>query len=157
MTFRRIEEKDDAAIAALIRENLEANHLDIPGTAYYDKSLDHLSTYYKGAERAYYVLTDEEGTVVGGIGLEQFEGFPECCELQKLYLADAVKGRGFGYEMIRFLVERAKEMGFCRIYLETHSNLQIAIHLYERCGFREIPRPDSVVHSTMDRFFLKDL
>ena len=44
-----------------------------------------------------------------------------------------------------------------RIYLETHDNLSIAIHLYKKCGYIEIEKPKEVVHSTMTRFFLKDL
>ena len=39
-----ITEDDDAAIAAIIRANLERYHLDIPGTAYFDPELDHLSS-----------------------------------------------------------------------------------------------------------------
>ena len=146
----------DAAIAALIRKNLEAAHLDIPGTVYYDDMLDHLSAYYDCPGRAYYVLVDEE-TVVGGVGLAEFDGFENCCELQKLYLDDSVKGRGLGYMLLDFIEERAGEMGYERMYLETHSNLEAAIHLYEKAGFTEIEKPKSVVHTTMDRFFKKEL
>ena len=144
----------DPAIAALIRGNLKAHGLDIPGTAYYDEALDRLSAFYQASGRAYYVLL-RDGAVVGGIGVAEFRG--DCCELQKLYLADAVKGRGLGYELIRFIEDRARELGYRRIYLETHTNLAAAIHVYERSGYREIPRPASVVHSTMDRFYLKQL
>ena len=48
-------------------------------------------------------------------------------------------------------------MGYRRIYLETHTNLEAAMHEYERSGYRRIERPASVVHSTMDRFYLKEL
>lgn len=40
--FREIEKADDERLARIIRDNLEAYHLDIPGTAYFDDSLDHL-------------------------------------------------------------------------------------------------------------------
>ena len=33
----------DAAVADLIRTNLKAHHLDIPGTVYFDDGLDHIS------------------------------------------------------------------------------------------------------------------
>ena len=146
----------DADIAALIRRNLEAARLDIPGTAYYDEMLDHLSAYYDAPGRAYYVLIDE-GTAVGGVGLAKFDGLINCCELQKLYLDDSVKGRGLGYMLLDYIEERAAEMGYRQMYLETHSNLHAAIHLYEKAGFTEIEKPQSVVHTTMDRFFLKEL
>ena len=144
----------DAAIACLIRDNLKAHGLDIPGTAYYDEALDSLSAFYQRPGRAYYVLL-ENGRAMGGIGLAEFRD--DCCELQKLYLADAVKGQGLGYEMIRFIEDRARELGYGRIYLETHTNLQAAIHIYERSGYRQIPRPEGVVHGTMNRFYIKSL
>ena len=39
--FREITEEDDAILAGIIRANLEAAGLDIPGTAYFDPELDH--------------------------------------------------------------------------------------------------------------------
>ncbi|MBR3018916.1 MAG: GNAT family N-acetyltransferase [Clostridia bacterium] len=146
----------DAALAALIRNNLKAHHLDIPGTAYYDEGLDHLSAFYDAPGRAYFVLL-RDGNAVGGIGLAEIGVFPNCCELQKLYLDDAVKGRGLGYQLIDRIEAEARRLGYRRIYLETHTNLQAAIHIYEKTGYKEIPRPACVVHSTMNRFYLKEL
>ena len=156
MQLRRLTSENDAAVAELIRTNLKAYQLDIPGTVYYDDSLDHLSDFYDDPGRAYYVLL-QDGQVVGGIGLAEFDFFESCCELQKLYLRDAVKGRSLGYDLIDHIENRAREMGYRQMYLETHNNLQTAIHVYEKAGYREIPRPESVVHSTMNRFFLKEL
>lgn len=44
--------KYDAALADLIRTNLKAYHLDIPGTVYFDEGPDHLSEFYDYAGRA---------------------------------------------------------------------------------------------------------
>ena len=156
MDFVPIEPHQDAAMAAIVRAALKAHGLDIPGTAYFDEALDHLSVYYDRPGRAYYVLL-ADGAVTGGVGLAQFEGLPGCCELQKLYLSPAARGRGLGYRMIRFIEDRARALGYRQIYLETHTNLQAAIHEYERSGYRQIPRPAAVVHTTMDRFYIKEL
>lgn len=156
MDFVPIEPHQDAAMAAIVRAALKAHGLDIPGTAYFDEALDHLSVYYDRPGRAYYVLL-EDGAVTGGVGLAQFEGLPGCCELQKLYLSPAARGRGLGYRMIRFIEERARALGYRQMYLETHTNLQAAIHEYERSGYRQIPRPAAVIHTTMDRFYIKEL
>lgn len=156
MDFSPIEPHQDAAMAAIVRAALKAHGLDIPGTAYFDEALDHLSVYYDRPGRAYYVLL-EDGAVTGGVGLAQFEGLPGCCELQKLYLSPAAQGRGLGYRMIRFIEDRARALGYRQIYLETHTNLQAAIHEYERSGYRQIPRPAAVIHTTMDRFYIKEL
>lgn len=156
MEVKRLTADYDAAVAALIRRNLEAYHLDIPGTAYFDTALDHLSAYYDQPGRTYHVLL-EDGTVIGSVGLAPFDGFEDCCELQKLYLDDAVKGRGLGHWLLGYIESRGREIGYRQVYLETHHVLQPAIHLYEKDGFKTIDRPESIVHSAMDRFFLKEL
>ncbi|MDO4623381.1 MAG: GNAT family N-acetyltransferase [Eubacteriales bacterium] len=161
MHYRRITAQDDAAIARIIRDNLKANRLDIPGTAYFDEGLDHLSDFYASdaEQRAYYVVLDEqnEDTIIGGIGFAKFDGKENCAELQKLYLSDTAKGQGLGYEMIRLVEQSVRKLGYRSLYLETHTNLVAAIHIYEKYGFREIERPAGVVHSTMNRFYELEL
>lgn len=158
MKLQKLTPEYDAQLAQLIRTNLKNHGLDIPGTVYYDEGLDHLSTFYQEdpKHRAYFILTEED-EVTGGIGLAEFEGFPDCAELQKLYLADRVKGQGLGYRLIARIEETARELGYQWIYLETHTNLQAAIHIYERSGYVRIDRPSCVVHSTMNRFYRKKL
>lgn len=158
MEFREISKADDAVLAEIIRSNLKANKLDISGTAYFDDHLDHLSDYYltDRTKRCYFVAVEDD-EIVGGIGLAELDFFDNCAELQKLYLADRVKGRGIGYTMVRMVEDKARELGYNRIYLETHSNLKPAIHIYERSGYSEIEKPAEVVHSTMDRFFIREL
>lgn len=159
MRFREITPADDTALAELIRENLSARQLDIPGTVYYDENLYHLSDFYLAdpARRFYYILADEADGVLGGIGLAEFPLRAGCAELQKLYLADRVKGRGLGYELVARIEDKARALGYREMYLETHDNLTAAIHLYQKCAYHEIERPAGVVHATMNRFFLKAL
>lgn len=149
----------DLALAELIRWNLKKHDLDIPGTVYFDDNLNHLSDYYldKPEQRYYLVVTEDNDKLIGGVGLAEFEFFEDCCELQKLYLADEAKGAGLSYKMIARIEDKARELGYRRIYLETHDNLAAAIHVYEKCGFKEIEKPAGVVHATMNRFFIKEL
>ena len=90
VTIRPITPGDDAAIAKIIRQNLKAYHLDIPGTAYFDPELDSLSGFYGAIpqNRGYFVVENGEGTVIGGVGIAEFPGLDNCAELQKLYLSD---------------------------------------------------------------------
>lgn len=157
--IRSIEQKDDKAMAKILRDNLEKYHLDIPGTAYYDPELDHLSEYYakKSQEGTYFIAETEEGEVVGGIGMEVFAGFQSCGEIQKLYVLEKSKRQGLGQRLLEQIESYAKEKGLERLYLETHSNLQEAVRLYERNGYGKIERPKEVVHSTMDLFYRKEL
>ena len=155
--YREMTEFDNAAVAALVRDNLKQFNLDIPGTVYFDAGLDHLYDYYGDVERRYFVIEGNNGEVIGGIGFARFEPMEDTAELQKLYLTDVAKGSGLGYEMIDFIEDRMREAGYKASYLETHDNLKAAIHIYEKKGYKEIERPKEVVHSTMNRFFRKEL
>ena len=125
MIFRKIETKDDPTVADLVRSNLKAYGLDLPGTVYYDDNLNHLSSYYLDdkKKRTYYVAEDN----------------------------------GVGYTLISLIENKARDMGYKKLYLETHTNLEAAIHIYEKCGYEEIDKPAGVVHATMNRFYIKEL
>jgi len=156
--IREMHIKDNQAVAELVRVNLENNGLNIPGTAYFDLSLDNLYEFYSQKNsRGYYVLVDANDSVVGGIGFAEFDLFESCAELQKLYLADSAKGSGLGYKLVAYVEERMKEAGYKASYLETHHNLQTAIHIYEKMGYSKIERPKEVAHGTMDHFYYKKL
>ena len=157
--YRKIEPADDAEIAKIIRSNLEKFHLDIPGTAYFDPELEHLSAYYNSEpeKRSYFVAVDVDGRIVGGVGIAEFEGLEACAELQKLYLDDSVKGKGYGKDLMRLAEEQARSAGYKSLYLETHTNLSAALNLYEKMGFRRIEKPCSTQHGTMNCFYLKKL
>lgn len=157
--IRPITADDDAAIAVIIRDNLRAAHLDIPGTAYFDPELDHLSDFYNAEpqRRRYYIAADENGTVIGGVGYAEFPGVENCAELQKLYLDDPVKGRGYSHELMAAVERGAKAAGYKKLYLETHTSLRAAIALYEKHGYKSIPQPVPTIHTTMDRFYIKEL
>ncbi len=157
LKYREMTEADNVAVAAIVSDNLKQFKLDIPGTVYFDAVLDHLSDYYGKDDRRYFVIEGDNGEVIGGIGYDRFEPMKDTAELQKLYLTDAAKGSGLGYEMIDFIEDRMREAGYKASYLETHDNLQAAIHIYEKKGYKEIERPKEVVHSTMNRFFRKEL
>ena len=133
--------------------------MDIPGTAYYDPELEHLSEYYNAVpdKRAYFVAEDDTGRIIGGVGIAEFSAIESCAEIQKLYLSDAAKGKGLGRRLLEYAEEQARQMGFERLYLETHSSLVAAIRLYEKLGYREIEKPDFIFHSTMDLFYVKSL
>ena len=156
--FRRIRAGDDAAIAKIIRDNLEASKLDIPGTVYFDDTLDHLSQFYLANPKTrFYYIGEEEGRVFAGVGLAECPYYENCAELQKLYLADWAKGKGLGYRLMELIEAKAIELGYHSLYLETHTNLEIAMHLYERCGYELIEKPEAIVHSAMNRFYRKEL
>ena len=100
MLYRRLEEKDNSTLAQIIRDNLKAHNLDIPGTVYFDENLNYLSKFYlaEPSKRDYFVMTDENDNVIGGIGLAELDFMEETAELQKLYIRSDYQGRGLSYE-----------------------------------------------------------
>lgn len=146
-------------IAGIIRTNLKNFDLDISGTAYFDPELDCLSRYYFALpkKRAYFIAEDDNKQIIGGVGVAEFENIEHCAEIQKLYLTDAAKGKGIGRVLMQTAEIFARDKNYKKLYLETHSNLKAAIRLYEKLGFVETDRPAFVFHSTMDRFYVKDI
>ena len=51
--------------------------------------------------------------MIGSVGLAEYPYFGnDCCELQKLYVDTAFQGRGLGYKLVRFIENKAREMGY---------------------------------------------
>ena len=64
-------------------------------------------------------------------------------ELAKMGVSEAAQGRGVGRRLVAAAVERAREMGAPRVYLETNSVLGPALKLYADAGFVRVVGPPS--------------
>lgn len=159
MLIRQIQQKDDAALFRLVRQSLAAAHLDIPGTAYFDQSIKAMSEFYLPHPlRNYYVLVNEKDEVLGGAGFAEYNSSQDVAELQKLYLFDEAKGNGYSYKLVEQVETASKRAGYRQLYLETHTNLPAALHLYRKLGYTQLSGPlPGTQHSTMDYFFIKNL
>ena len=60
-------------------------------------------------------------------------------EVSKMAVSEEYRGRGLGGKMLARVVERAREIGATRLYLETNTKLPNASHLYEAQGFAYLP------------------
>ena len=87
----------------------------------------------------------------------EFDGIDGCAELQKLYLDDSAKGKGYGKELMQAAENWARSAGYEKLYLETHTNLSAALNLYEKMGFKQVEKPCKTQHNVMNRFYLKNL
>ncbi len=59
-------------------------------------------------------------------------------EVAKMAVRERLRGYGIGRQVLEYTVEQARRLGAKRLYLETNSTLQNAIHLYESVGFRHL-------------------
>lgn len=104
-----------------------------------DADLADIDRSYFARGGVFYVLEEQDGSIVGSYGLYPTE--PGICELRKMYLHRDHRGKGLGRSLLEDALARAKELGFHRITLETASILKEAIRLYERYRFKPA-RPD---------------
>ena len=59
-------------------------------------------------------------------------------ELAKMAVSPKCQGRGIGLTLGNKTIERAKQIGAKRLYLESNSVLKPAVRLYEKLGFKHI-------------------
>jgi putative acetyltransferase len=156
--IRKIEPKDNAAIAALIRAVLMEHDAPKVGTAYADTSLDKLSDVY-AADRSAYFVVERDGAIIGGAGIAPLENGDETiCELQKMYFLPEARGLGLGATLIQQCLDAAKSFGFSQIYLETLPNMMAAQKLYTKFGFTYLDAPlGNTGHSSCPVWMIKNL
>jgi putative acetyltransferase len=139
--IRPIRQQDNADIARIIRSSLAEFGANHPGTVYYDETTDRLYELFQ-APGSRYLIAEQGGEILGGAGIFPSPGLPEgTCELVKMYLSPAARGKGLGGRMIGLCLEMAREQGFRQVYLETMPELARAMSVYERFGFRYLDGP----------------
>jgi putative acetyltransferase len=79
-------------------------------------------------------LKTPDGELLGTIGLFPMDA--ETVELRKMYFAPHFRGKGHGQKMVARAISNARKMGFKKIYLETASVLEVAVHIYKKFGFK---------------------
>jgi putative acetyltransferase len=81
------------------------------------------------------------GAPIGCCALVPIE--PGSYEVAKMAVAEEWQGRGIGRRVLGYTIQKARELGASRLYLETNERLANAIHLYESLGFQHLPPKQS--------------
>lgn len=141
IVIRPIQQSDNQDIAKIIRSTLEEFGANKPGTVYYDATTDHLFELFQTKGSAYFIA-EVDGQMMGGGGYFHSDGLPEdTCELVKMYLLPACRGKKIGAAIILKSMEEARKNGFKKMYLETMPELKQAISAYEKFGFEYLTGP----------------
>ena len=158
MLIRKIKKEDNAQIANVIREVFIADDYPKTGTAFEDLQLDFMFATYDKPKSIYFVV-EENNRIIGGAGISQLDNSEEnICELQKMYFLKEARGKGIGYKMILKCLEKAKEFGFEKCYLETLPNMLDAQKLYQKVGFQYLDKPLGCTgHSSCPVWMIKEL
>ena len=156
-SIRRIEARDNAAVAAIIRAVMPEFGADGPGFAIHDAEVDDMHGAYAREGCAYFVV-EPDGRLCGGAGIAPLDGEPGVCELRKMYFLPELRGRGAGDALMRRCLEAAVTLGYRQCYLETLTGMDAAQKLYERFGFARIGQAmGNTGHFGCNRFYLLDL
>jgi ribosomal protein S18 acetylase RimI-like enzyme len=128
-----------------------ARYLDIQ---HYDEELRNLRGKYGEPAGRLYLALDESGAAAGCVALRRLDD--ERCELKRLYVRPAYRGRGLGSLLVAQILRDARQIGYRSILLDTLPALESAIRMYRALGFYEIPcYNDSPIDRTY--FFRLDL
>jgi putative acetyltransferase len=158
VTIRSIAEKDNAALAVIVRNSLAEFGANKPGTVFYDPTTDALYQLFQ-TKGSFYFVAEEENIILGGGGIYPTDGLPaDTCELVKMYLQKDARGKGLGKQLIERCLTRAKENGYEYCYLETMPELKQALKVYELFGFDYLDGPmGNSGHFGCDRWMIKKL
>lgn len=96
----------------------------------------------------------EDGTVLGMVAYHRHS--PTRCEMKRLYVRPACRGRKLGQLLIAELLRRARQAGYREMVLDTLLPMQSAIRLYRQAGFQPC---DPYYHNPMPDvlYFKKEL
>ena len=156
-TIREITPGDNRRVEEIIRSCLIEYGGDHEGTAWADPYLGRFSEVYAKDGRCYFVAEDENGNVVGGVGIGEIHLFPHVCELQKMYCLPEARGTGCAQMLLDTALEFAVGL-YEECYLETLPNMTRAGRFYEKNGF---VRTDKILlgdeHFACDVRYIKKL
>ncbi|HVV07133.1 MAG TPA: bifunctional helix-turn-helix transcriptional regulator/GNAT family N-acetyltransferase [Puia sp.] len=152
--LRRVQEEKK------LRESNEVQIVDyepVYAKAFHDLNEEWITTWFKMEEEDHHALDHPKEHILDGgghiyIALYKGQAVGTCAiirmkdggfELAKMAVSPKAKGKGIGWLLGRACIEKARELGGTRVYLESNTRLKPAINLYHKLGFRKIAGPPS--------------
>jgi GNAT superfamily N-acetyltransferase len=86
------------------------------------------------------MLARLDGAPVGVVMLKPYDP-PAVCELNRMYVAPAARGRGVGRALCEALLARARALGYREVRLDALNERVEALPLYYKLGFSPDPDP----------------
>ncbi|NNE30431.1 MAG: GNAT family N-acetyltransferase [Saprospiraceae bacterium] len=158
MEIRRILQKDNDQVAAIIRKVMTEFGAVGEGYSILDPEIDTMFEHFQNPGHFFLVIDDGQ-KLQGCGGVAPLKGGEDSiCELQKMYFLSELRGKGFGKKMLTDCIQTAKEIGYKQMYLETLQSMKQAVGLYTSFGFRQLScAQGNTGHSSCDDFYLLDL
>lgn len=98
----------------------------------FDADLDDIPGNYLQA-RGDFLVGEVDGQIVaiGGLRMKSDTG----AEIKRMRTRPDLQGRGYGKQILARLVERAVELGYSELLLDTLASNDVSRHFYENLGF----------------------
>ena len=96
------------------------------------------------------LLAEWEGRLAGCVALHPLDDGGRVCEMKRLYVRDADRGRGIGRALALWAINEARAMSYDKLVVDTLTRLPPAVALYRALGFvetgpyRQSPMPDTI-------------
>lgn len=110
----------------------------------FEAELDALPGDYAPPEGAL-LLAESDDTVVGCVALRPMQE-RGVCEMKRLYVRPTYRRDGVGRELAAAIIERARNLGYDTMRLDTVASMTAARRLYASLGFEE---RDSYYHNPL--------
>ena len=102
----------------------------------FEKELIEIKEQYARPTGVLFVLHHMDKIPMGCFGIRKFEG--TICELKRMYLKEALRGKGLGKTLVTKAIEAGKALQYTKMRLDTLPTMKTAISLYQKMGFYEI-------------------
>jgi ribosomal protein S18 acetylase RimI-like enzyme len=129
--------EDITAAAVLFREYADWLGIDLSFQGF-EAELASLPGKYAPPTGELMLAHAPDGDVLGCVAMRPLEG-TAVCEMKRLYVRPAARGRSIGVALVEAIIGCAEELGYTEMKLDTLAGMQEAFALYKRFGFREIP------------------
>lgn len=83
------------------------------------------------------ILAYENNLVVGCGAMKEYP--PDSMEIKRMFVPAEQRGKGIASIVLKELERWAKELGYKKSVLETGNDMQEAVGLYKKCGYKVIP------------------
>jgi GNAT superfamily N-acetyltransferase len=134
----------------------------------YHASIDELNRRYGGSEEDQHLRVEElmpptgafvvarlDGHPIGGVGLRPISD-PDLHlgEIKRLWVRPDLRRHGVGAALMTAIEERARQIGFVQLYLESGYAQPEALELYRTTGWESVEQypSEAVCYSLSDRF-----
>ncbi len=134
--LRQYQPSDQATVWQLHVDGLKQTGSFVDDRKYDQDLLDIEKTYLKNGGEFLVALLDNK--VVGMGGFSKIDD--QTAEVRRMRVNADYQGQGIGSLILETLIQKAKDLGYKKLELDTTVNMKAAIQLYEKHGFKEFKR-----------------